>query len=65
MRGQPAVGRLYFASPAQGERFYLRMLLTVIKGAMSFPDLHTVNGTVHDTFKKACMALVLLQDDQE
>ena len=30
--GEGAVGRLYFASPAQGERFYLRMLSTIVTG---------------------------------
>jgi hypothetical protein len=56
---------MYFASPAQGERFYLRTLLTVVTGATSFQHLHTVNGTVHPTFKQACAALGLLQDDRE
>ena len=64
-QGPPAIGRLFFASPAQGERFYLRMLLTIVTGATSFPHLRTVNGTVHNTFKQACVALGLLQDDQE
>lgn len=27
-----AIGRMYFASPVQGERFYLRLLLTVVTG---------------------------------
>ena len=34
-----AIGRMYFASPNSGERFYLRMLLTVVRGATSFQDL--------------------------
>ena len=64
-RGPPAIGRMWFVSPSQGERFYLRMLLTVVKGATSFPSLRTVNGIVHHTYKQACIALGLLQDDQE
>ncbi|XP_028077475.1 uncharacterized protein LOC114279434 [Camellia sinensis] len=31
-----AIGRMYFASPNCGERFYLRLLLTVVKGPRSF-----------------------------
>ena len=31
-RSTPAIGRMYHASPSQGERFYLRLLLTVCKG---------------------------------
>jgi PIF1-like helicase len=65
MHGEPAVGRMYFASPSQGERFYLRTLLTVVMGATSFQHLRTVNGIVHNTFKQACVALGLLQNDQE
>ena len=56
---------MWFVSPSQGERFYLRMLLTVITGATLFPDLRTVNGIQHPTFKQACITLGLLQDDQE
>ena len=60
-----AIGRMYFASPASGERFYLRTLLTVAKGVTSFQDLRTVDGILCPTFKEACLARGLLQDDQE
>ena len=30
-----ALGRMYFVSPTEGERFYLRTLLTVVKGPRS------------------------------
>ena len=36
-----AIGRMYFSVPSQGERFYLRTLLTVVKGPESFEDLRT------------------------
>lgn len=60
-----AIGRMYFASPSSGERFYLRTLLTVIKGAKSFDDIKTVDGIVCATFKEACFKLGLLEDDKE
>ena len=63
-RGQ-AIGRMYFASPNSGERFYLRLLLTVVPGATSFAHLRTVNDVPYNTFKEACFALGLLEDDQE
>ena len=63
-RGQ-AIGRMYFASPQSGERFYLRTLLTVKAGATSFSDLRTVNGIQYNTFKEACNALGLLENDHE
>ncbi|XP_052189908.1 uncharacterized protein LOC127799725 [Diospyros lotus] len=60
-----AIGRMYFASPNCGERFYLRLLLTVVKGPKSFQSLRTVDNVVHDTFKLACVAMGLLEDDKE
>lgn len=60
-----AIGRLYFAAPVSGERFYLRTLLTVVRGPMSFEDLRTVNGVLCPTFKDACIQRGLLEDDGE
>ncbi|KAG2596891.1 hypothetical protein PVAP13_5KG209907 [Panicum virgatum] len=59
------IGRLYYVNPAEGERFYLRMLLMIVKGATSYADLRTYNGTVYETFKEACAARGLLNDDNE
>lgn len=60
-----ALGRMYFASPSAGERFYLRMLLTVVKGPRSFEELRTVDGVIHPTFRDACLARGLLENDGE
>jgi hypothetical protein len=60
-----AIGRMYFASPSSGERYYVRMLLTVVRGATSFDVLKTVNGEVCETFHEACRRRGLLQDDGE
>ena len=60
-----AVGRLYFVNPSSGERYFLRTLLTKGSGAMSFEDLRTYNGVVYDTFKAACIAQGLYEDDDE
>ena len=60
-----AIGRMYFASPNEGERFYLRLLLTVVKGPQSYEWLRTVNGVLHPSFKAACIAIGLLEDDNE
>ena len=60
-----AIGRMYFASPSSGERFYLRLLLTIVPGATSYAHLRTVNNVPYNTFKEACFALGLLADDQE
>ena len=52
-------------NPSEGERFYLRMLLMIVKGATSYADIRTYNGTVYQTFKEACAARGLLTDDNE
>ena len=56
---------MYFAHPSSGECFYLCTLLTVVKGPTSFASLCTVNGVEHPTFKAACRARGLLEDDGE
>src|SRR6266496_1509090 len=56
---------MYFVGPSGGERFYLRMLLTVVKGPTSFEDVHTYDGVVHQTFKSACIARGLLDSDEQ
>jgi len=65
------MGRMYFVQPSEGERYYLRILLTHVAGATCFEDLrtthwpHTPITVVHPTFKVACLARGLLQDDAE
>jgi hypothetical protein len=59
------VGCLYFVSPSANERYFLRTLLTKVKGAISFEALRTINGVVHDTFKSACIALGLYDSDDK
>lgn len=41
------IGRLYYVNPMEEERFYLRMLLMIVKGATSYDD-------IYKTFKDAC-----------
>lgn len=59
------VGRLTEVHTTSGELLYLRMLLLRIKGALSFTDLRTVDGTVYKTYKDACGALGLLKNDNQ
>ncbi|XP_058219883.1 uncharacterized protein LOC131330353 [Rhododendron vialii] len=60
-----AIGRMYFASPNCGELFYLRLLLTIVKGPDSYESLRTVNNVLYGSFKLACVARGLLEDDEE
>ncbi|XP_015965102.1 uncharacterized protein LOC107488837 [Arachis duranensis] len=60
-----SVGRLTHVPRGNDEDYYLRLLLNIQKGCLSFLDLHTIDGVVYDTFKEACYELQLLQDDKE
>ncbi len=60
-----AIGHMYYAHSTSGERYYLWMLLNYVKGATSYEHLRTVDGTKHDTFKDACIAMGLLADNNE
>ena len=67
--GQPGVvttgniGRMYTVSPRMGDCFYLRLLLVNVRGPTSFELLRTVDGVLRPTFKDACLARGLLEDD--
>ena len=60
-----SVSRMVFVSPNEGERYYLRMLLTHVSGATSFSVLRTINNIQYQTFKVACIAYDLLGDVNE
>ncbi|KAG6672053.1 hypothetical protein I3842_16G038000 [Carya illinoinensis] len=59
------VGRIYYSHPRSGERFYLRMLLNIVKRPRSFEEIRTVDNVLYPSFKSACCALGLLDDDKE
>jgi hypothetical protein len=59
-----AIGRLLYVPPQAGERWYLRLLLSNFPGATSFADLRTIHGVTHNTFREACVAAGLLEDDR-
>jgi hypothetical protein len=60
-----AIGCMYYAHPTSDERYYLPMLLNYVKGATSYEHLRTMDGIEHDIFKNACIAMGLLEDDNE
>ncbi len=41
------------------------MLLNIICDDTSFENLHIINEIIYSSFKKACIALGLLQNDKE
>lgn len=62
---RPRKNQLYFVNPNEGERYYLRMLLNVVRGPCSFNDIRTIDGVKHPAYLSACKALRLLGDDGE
>lgn len=63
--GHRIISRMYSVSPADAEKFHLRLLLLHVPGARSFNDLRTVNGVACGTFREACIQKHLLADDSE
>ena len=47
------IGRIMSANPAEGEHYYLRVLLNHVAGATSFECLRTVDGKILATFREA------------
>jgi hypothetical protein len=56
---------MYYAHSTSSECYYLQMLLNCVKGATFYEHLWTMDGTEHDTFKDACIAMGLLVDNNE
>ncbi|XP_023734360.2 uncharacterized protein LOC111882234 [Lactuca sativa] len=59
------IGRIHSVSPKLGEAYFLRILLNKVKGPKSFEEIRTVNGEEYSSFRDACYALGLLDDDNE
>ncbi|XP_047964804.1 uncharacterized protein LOC125209244 [Salvia hispanica] len=60
-----SIGRLFYVAPGSGDMYYLRCLLNIVKGASFYEDIRCVNGVQYETFRDACFALGLLDDDKE
>ena len=65
LRGHHAIGRMYSVSPAQTKLFHLRLFLLKVKGAKSFEDSRTVDSRVCESFIATCLALGLIEDNDE
>ncbi|XP_058735847.1 uncharacterized protein LOC131623246 [Vicia villosa] len=59
------IGRLIWVPPTTGELFYLRMMLTVIKGPTTYEEIRKIGDNQYDTFRDACFAMGFLEDDRE
>ena len=64
-RNSFALGWMIYVAPTAGKKFYLRMLLMVVRGPQSFEALKTVDDVICETFHDACLRHGLLEDDGE
>ncbi|XP_023767529.2 uncharacterized protein LOC111916127 [Lactuca sativa] len=60
-----SIGRIHSVSPNLGETYFLRILLNKVKGPKSFEEIRMVNGEICPSFRDACYALGLLDDDKK
>ncbi|XP_025625414.1 uncharacterized protein [Arachis hypogaea] len=58
-----SIGRIYIVSPSEGEKFYLRILLSNIREPINWDDLLTVNGVQYLSFKQSAQHRGLLESD--
>ena len=58
-----SIGRIVAALPSEGERYYLRLLLTKVRCPTSFADLKTFGGVQVQTFHEAVLLRGLLEHD--
>lgn len=50
---------------SQTECFYLRLLLGNVTRPLSFQNMGKIDGQQHTTYKDACLALGLQEDDNQ
>ena len=64
-RKKCSFGRMYHCNLTAGEKYYLRLLLTVIRSPQSFEHFCTISNVVYPTYREACVALRLTESNQE
>ncbi|XP_027166339.1 uncharacterized protein LOC113766336 [Coffea eugenioides] len=57
------IGRVVTVSSSEGERYFLRLLLSHIRAPRSFNHLLTVNGQLASSYREAAFRMGLLQSD--
>ncbi|XP_010468583.2 PREDICTED: uncharacterized protein LOC104748676 [Camelina sativa] len=59
-----SIGRINYVPQKMEAEYYMRILLGIVTGPKSDEDIRTYRGVVYDTYKKACWARSILEDDQ-
>ncbi|GKE13369.1 putative DNA helicase, partial [Tanacetum coccineum] len=60
-----SLGRIHHVPPSWGELYYLRAILNKVRGPMEWDDLKKVDDVLYPTYRDACYARGLLQDDKD
>jgi len=63
-RSKGAIGRIGVVSPKDSERYHLKLILNRSKGAQSFEQLRTHEGTIYAAYKEAAYAIGLIENDK-
>ena len=64
-KGQSPVARIYTVHLKDTERYFMRLLLCHVRGAICHADIRTVENVVYHTYRDACLERNLLADDKE
>jgi hypothetical protein len=64
LKGRGQIGRIVYANPAEGERYFLRILMNHVRGATSYENLKTVHGKLCASFREACEKRGLIETDK-
>nr|GEX09990.1 uncharacterized protein [Tanacetum cinerariifolium] len=60
-----SLGRIHHVPQSWGELYYLHTILNKVRGPMEWDDLKKVDDVLYPTYRDACYARGLLQDDKE
>ncbi|KAL3627362.1 hypothetical protein CASFOL_028725 [Castilleja foliolosa] len=60
-----SLGKAYYVPPGSGDAYYQRCLINVIRGAKCHEDMMKVNNIQYESYKDACYALGIIEDDKE
>lgn len=62
-RHNGVIGRVLSVDPAEGERYYLQILLKHVKGPTSFESFKTIGWSIYSSFREASQKHVLIGCD--
>ncbi|XP_076055177.1 uncharacterized protein LOC143033571 [Oratosquilla oratoria] len=62
LRGSIAIGRMQTTNSKNAELFYLRLMLSHVRGPKSISDIRTVEGVKYATYREAVKAMGLMKD---